>query len=86
MLSKELLRGPQPNGTVPPLTESCATSPTHVLEYNPLSASRLFYTNSGRLKEALYKMINNANSEECSLMSLSARFLKVLNVSVPDVI
>ena len=82
MLSKELLRGPQPNGTVPPLTESCSRGSRQVLDYNSLIPSRLFYSNSSRLKDALHKMISNSVTEECSLMSLTARFCKVLNVSI----
>ena len=82
MLSKELLRGPQPNGTVPPLTESCSRGSRQVLDYNSLIPSRFFYSNSSRLKDALDKMISNAVTEECSLMSLTARFCKILNVSL----
>ncbi|KAL5256674.1 hypothetical protein ACHWQZ_G011808 [Mnemiopsis leidyi] len=81
MLSKELLRGPQPNGTVPPLTESCSRGSRQVLDYNSLIPSRFFYSNSSRLKDALHKMISNSVTEECSLMSLTARFCKVLNES-----
>ena len=81
MLSKELLRGAQPNGTVPPLTESCSRGARHVLDYNNLIPSRLFYNNSARLKDALHKMISSAVDEESSLMSLTSRFCKILNVS-----
>ena len=82
MLSKELLRGPQPNGTVPPLTASCAPSPHHVLDYNPLSPSKLFYHDAGRLCDAILRMLStNIVSDEAAFLSLSARFLKILHVS-----
>ena len=81
MLSKELLRGPQPNGTVPPLTESCSLGAAEVLEYNPLSPSRLFYGNSSRLRDALDKIIQNTGLDDSTLMSLTGRFCKTLNVS-----
>ena len=80
MLSKELLRGPQPNGTVPPSVESCSPGPQHVLDYNPLSPIHLFYYNGVRLRDALEKIVAGHDGDESVLMSLSSRFLKILSV------